>query len=65
MSCEIDLKSMNPLWIQWLETQNLQAIATRVSTGSECTIIIEDGHVAGDALPEIPAANSNWKAGVF
>ena len=23
MSCEIDLKSMNPLWIQWLETQNM------------------------------------------
>ena len=50
---------------QWLETQNLQAIATRVSTGSECTIIIEDGHVAGEVLPEIPAANSGWKAGVF
>ncbi len=28
---------------QWLETENLQAIATRVSTGDECTIIIEDG----------------------
>lgn len=31
----------------WLEAENLQAIATRVSTGSECTIIIEDGLVAG------------------
>ena len=50
---------------QWLETQNLQAIATRVSTGSECAIIIEDGHVAGEVLPDIPAANSGWKAGVF
>ena len=50
---------------QWLESQNLQAIATRVSTGSECAIIIEDGHVAGEALPEIPSANSGWKAGVF
>lgn len=50
---------------QWLESQNLQAIATRVSTGSECAIIIEDGHVVGEVLPDIPAANSGWKAGVF
>ena len=27
----------------WLEAEGLQAIATRVSTGSECQIIIEDG----------------------
>ena len=31
----------------WLEEQGLQAIATRVSTGDECSIIIEDGYVAG------------------
>ena len=48
----------------WLQNQNLQAIATRVSTGSECTIIIEDGQVAGAPLPELPQFN-NWKAGVF
>lgn len=48
----------------WLQSQNLQAIATRVSTGSECTIIIEDGQVAGTPLPEMPKFN-NWKAGVF
>ncbi len=29
----------------WLEVEGLQAIATRVSTGSECQIIIEDGMV--------------------
>ena len=28
---------------RWLEAEGLQAIATRVSTGSECQIIIEDG----------------------
>lgn len=61
---QLDLQTMQTFG-QWLETQNLQAIATRVSTGSECTIIIEDGHVASEALPEIPAANSGWKAGVF
>lgn len=61
---QMDLQTMQTFG-QWLETQNLQAIATRVSTGSECTIIIEDGHVAGEPLPEIPAVNSGWKAGVF
>lgn len=30
---------------RWLETQGMQAIMTRVSTGAECTIIIEDGMV--------------------
>ena len=30
----------------WLEKEGLQAIATRVSTGAECTIIIEDGYAA-------------------
>lgn len=47
----------------WLEEQGLQAIATRVSTGPECSIIIEDGFVA----PEQPAAaaTAGWKKGVF
>lgn len=30
----------------WLESEGLQAIATRVSTGDECSVIIEDGCVA-------------------
>lgn len=29
---------------QWLEKEQLQAIATRVSTGDECSIIISDGY---------------------
>lgn len=29
----------------WLRTQDLQCIATRVSTGGECTLVIEDGCV--------------------
>lgn len=33
----------------WLEQEGLQAICTRVSTGAECTLIIEDG------APVIPA----------
>lgn len=49
---------------QWLEQEGLQAIATRVSTGGECSLIIEDGYVAGQ---EHPAAEEKkeWKAGVF
>lgn len=31
---------------RWLESEGLQAIATRVSTGDECSVIIEDGRVA-------------------
>lgn len=35
----------------WLESEGLQAIATRVSTGDECSVIIEDGYVAGATAP--------------
>lgn len=31
---------------KWLESEGLQAIATRVSLGDECSVIIEDGRVA-------------------
>ena len=31
---------------QWLESENMQVIATRVSMGDECSIIIEDGTIA-------------------
>lgn len=47
----------------WLEQENLQAIATRVSTGSECSIIIEDGY-AVEQHDEVPVA-ARWKAGEF
>lgn len=50
---------------QWLETEKLQAIATRVSTGDECSIIIEDGYVAGQKTLVSEVAKSGWKAGVF
>ena len=33
---------------EWLKTQDLQCIATRVSTGGECTLVIEDGEVKED-----------------
>lgn len=50
----------------WLEAEHLQAIATRVSTGSECQIIIEDGMVK-DAEPPVtekPQPRS-WTKGAF
>lgn len=41
---QMDLETMNEFG-RWLESEGLQAIATRVSTGDECSIIIEDGYV--------------------
>ena len=41
----------------WMETEGLQGIATRVSTGGECSLIIEDGRTA-ETVP-------SWKAGEF
>lgn len=35
---------------KWLESEGLQAIATRVSSGEECQIIIEDGYVVSDTV---------------
>lgn len=43
---QMDLDTLNEFGA-WLESEGLQAIATRVSTGEECSIIIEDGLVAG------------------
>lgn len=48
---------------QWLEAEGLQAIATRVSTGDECSIIIEDGYSTGSG--EEPSKQKEWKAGAF
>lgn len=57
---QMDLDTMREFG-QWLEQEGLQAIATRVSTGGECSIIIEDGYVVGQEHEEAPA----WKAGEF
>lgn len=48
---------------QWLEQEGLQAIATRVSTGPECSIIISDGYVVGEEEPV--QSPPTWKAGEF
>lgn len=53
----------------WLETEHLQAIATRVSTGSECQIIIEDGMVKDTetSLPPVTEKpqQKSWTKGAF
>lgn len=50
----------------WLESEGLQAIATRVSTGGECSIIIEDGYVQGAERPvPVEPKQNTWKAGAF
>ena len=46
----------------WAESEGLQCIATRVSTGGECSIIIEDGYASGS---DAPVEQSAWKAGIF
>ncbi|AYB41024.1 AAA family ATPase [Brevibacillus laterosporus] len=63
---QMDLETLNEFG-QWLEQEGLQAIATRVSTGDECSIVIEDGYVVGQVQsPEQPPAESKtWKAGEF
>ena len=49
----------------WLEREGLQVIATRVSKGDECSIIIEDGYVVGQENEEIEEEKPKWKAGEF
>ena len=51
---QMDLDTLNEFG-HWLEAQGLQAIATRVSKGEECQIIIEDGYaVKNDTLTHDP-----------
>ncbi len=65
---QMDMQTLNEFG-QWLRREGLQAIATRVSVGDECSIIIEDGYVKGQEYleedeQETPKTPS-WKAGEF
>lgn len=60
---QMDLETMQEFGV-WLEQEGLQAIATRVSTGDECSIIISDGYVEGEEAEEA-AAPKTWKKGEF
>lgn len=50
---------------KWLEAEGLQAIATRVSTGDECSVIISDGYVEGQEHPAQEEKKTGWQPGVF
>ncbi|HET0217834.1 TPA: AAA family ATPase [Streptococcus pneumoniae] len=58
------LEQMDQLTLQefgaWLEQEGLQAIATRVSTGDECSILIEDGY---SVKPEVAQTPKTWQGG--
>ena len=56
---QMDIETLSEFG-KWLEQEGLQVIGTRVSTGDECSIIIEDGM----AVPEEQKPTS-WKAGEF
>ena len=57
---QMDVDTLNEFG-KWLENEGLQAIATRVSTGDECSVIIEDGYI----LTKEPAEQKTWKVGEF
>lgn len=69
---QMDMVTLNEFG-KWLEEEGLQAIATRVSTGDECSIIIEDGYVLGEPIQAVQAPvvtpvapdTQTWKAGEF
>jgi len=65
---QMDLETLRE-FSAWMEAEGLQGIATRVSTGGECSIIIEDGYAkSGEAPAPAPAAApapTSWKAGEF
>ena len=56
---QMDLETLREFGA-WMEAEGLQGIATRVSTGGECSIIIEDGSAV--VQETTPAA---WERGVF
>ena len=58
---QLDSKTLDAFG-KWLEKEGLQAIATRVSSGDECAIIIEDGM---SISPQTETKTKEWKAGAF
>lgn len=61
------LEQMDQVTLQqfgaWLEQECLQAIATRVSTGDECSIIIEDGYSVKNEQHQQVQAKPAWEGG--
>ena len=61
---QMDMQTLNDFGA-WLEQEGLQAIATRVSTGDECSIIIEDGYVKDTESAPAAPPTPKWEAGKF
>ena len=61
---QMDMQTLNEFGA-WLEQEGLQAIATRVSTGDECSIIIEDGYVKNSESTPAAPPTPKWEAGKF
>lgn len=68
---QMDLETLQEFG-QWLEQEGLQAIATRVSTGEECSILIHDGYVVGQENIQLSNAGGTeidagptWTPGEF
>lgn len=55
---QMDVDTLNEFGA-WLEAEGLQAIATRVSTGEECSVIIEDGYIKEESTVELPKWGGN------
>lgn len=57
---QMDMKTLEE-FNQWLEQEQLQGIATRVSTGDECSIIIEDGYATkNNTVVKEPEIKNTW-----
>ena len=61
---QMDLETLRE-FEAWLEQEGLQAIATRVSTGGECAIIIEDGLAVHPNDQRAATKQTTWTKGVF
>lgn len=60
---QMDLDTLSEFG-RWLEGEGLQAIATRVSVGDECSIIIEDGESKLPGKPEYKGFGA-WNGGTI
>lgn len=62
---QMDLDTLNG-FNAWLKDEGLQVIATRVSTGDECSLIITDGYATDVSNGAEPATTAKvWKKGEF
>lgn len=61
---QFDLETLKEFG-DWAEQEGLQIIATRVSTGGECSIIISDGYAEAPQSKAPAPAPTSWKAGEF